>query len=197
MKKNKFILASHNKNKLLEIQNILKDFDIEIVSLSDIGYFNDILENGNSFKENAYIKAKTIYDLYHIPVISDDSGLCVDALNGRPGIYSARYSGGNDVDNNLKLLDELKDFNDIKNRSAHYTCLVCLYLSENNQEYFEGRLDGYIGFDMQGKGGFGYDPLFTVNGCTLANMSMEEKNKISHRADAFNKLKCYLSLNIY
>ena len=184
----KIILASHNKHKVKEISDILGS-NYEILSLSDLNYQEDIIENGNSFKENAYIKAKTIYDLYHYPVLSDDSGLEVDALGGKPGIYSQRYSGGDSLDNIHKLLNELQG---VSNRKANFTCVLCLYMNPDNVLYFEGKCYGEIANEMSGYNGFGYDPVFLYNGKSFASMGEIEKDKVSHRYNALIKLKEYL-----
>ena len=184
----KFIIATHNNNKLKEIKDILNG-SFELVTLSDLGYNEDIIENGNTFEENALIKAKTIYEKYHMPVIADDSGLCVDALSGRPGINSARYSGGNSDDNINKLLKELEG---IKNRKAYFICVVCMYCASDNIKYFVGKCYGEIAYQKQGESGFGYDPIFIYKGTSFASLNEEEKNKVSHRGIAFKKLAEYL-----
>ena len=187
----KAILASNNKNKIKEIKVLFENTDIEIVSLKEVGFNEEIEENGNTFSENALIKAKTIYDIYQIPVISDDSGLEVDALNGEPGVYSARWSGQGDEANNDKLLEVMKG---VSNRKANYTCVICYYNGESEIKFFEGKCYGKIGFERYGKGGFGYDPLFILEGKkdTFATISLEEKNKMSHRSIAIRKLADYL-----
>lgn len=187
----KIILASNNSNKVREIKKMFEGTDIQIVGLKDVAFYDEIEENGKTFTENAYIKAKTIYDIYKIPVISDDSGLVVDALNGEPGVYSARWSGKGDEANNDKLLRKMKNKT---NRKANYTCVICYYGSPNEVEFFEGVCYGEIGFERYGTGGFGYDPLFILNGGpdTFATISLEEKNKMSHRSIAVNKLAEYL-----
>lgn len=186
----KLIMASSNKNKILEIKNMLSN--IEILSLNDIGYSNEIEENGSSFEENAFIKAKTIYDIYHIPVISDDSGLCVNALNGEPGIYSHRYAGDecDDAKNNQLLIKRLKNIID---RSAYYKCAICYY--DGEPHYFTGIINGTIVDIPCGSNGFGYDPYFYIEHLnkTMAQLTMEEKNKISHRHIATKKLGEYLN----
>ena len=187
----KAILASNNKNKIKEIKVLFENTDIEIVSLKEVGFNEEIEENGNTFSENALIKAKTIYDIYQIPVISDDSGLEVEALNGEPGVYSARWSGQGDEANNDKLLEVMKG---VSNRKANYTCVICYYNGESEIKFFEGKCYGKIGFERYGKGGFGYDPLFILEGKkdTFATISLEEKNKMSHRSIAIRKLADYL-----
>lgn len=187
----KIILASNNKNKIREIKELFKDSDIQIYSLKDVAFYDEIEENGKTFTENALIKAKTIYDIYNIPVISDDSGLEVEALGGKPGVYSARWSGQGDEANNDKLLFEM---NGVVNRKANYTCVICYYNGNNDFAFFEGKCFGEIGYERKGDGGFGYDPLFILEGTneTFATISMEEKNKMSHRSIAINKLAKFL-----
>lgn len=187
----KIILASNNKNKIKEFKELFKNSDIEIYSLKDVAFYDEIEENGKTFTENALIKAKTIYDIYHIPVISDDSGLEVDALGGKPGVFSARWSGQGDEANNDKLLYEMKD---VKNRKANYACVVCYYNGLNDFAFFEGKCFGEIGYERKGDGGFGYDPLFILEGSseTFSTISLEEKNKISHRSIAVSKLAKFL-----
>lgn len=187
----KVILASNNKNKIKEIKVLFENTDIEIVSLKEVGFNDEIEENGKTFSENALIKAKTIYDIYKIPVISDDSGLEVDALNGEPGVYSARWSGQGDEANNDKLLKLMEG---VENRKANYACVICYYNGESEAKFFEGKCYGEIGFERYGTGGFGYDPLFILEGKkdTFATISLEEKNKMSHRSIAIKKLAAYL-----
>lgn len=187
----KVILASNNKNKIKEIKKLFENSDIEIVGLKDVAFYDEIEENGKTFTENALIKAKTIYDIYKIPVISDDSGIEVDALNGKPGVYSARWSGNGDEANNDKLLQELDG---VSNRKANYACVVCYYNGKNDFKFFEGKCYGTIGFERKGEGGFGYDPLFILENSdkTMAEITMEEKNKISHRSIAVKQLADYL-----
>lgn len=185
----KIILASHNEHKLVEIKDLFKDTDIEFISLKDLNFNKEIEENGSTFEENAYIKAKTIYDMYHLPVLSDDSGLEIDALNNFPGIYSARYANGDFIGAMNKILTRLEG---VTNRKADFNCTIC-YLDENgNKHVFEGVCYGEIGFEMSGKLGFGYDPIFYVNGISFASMSLNEKNKISHRSIAFKKFYEYM-----
>ena len=182
----KIILASNNKNKIIEIKKMLPE--IEVLSLNEVGYDKDIEENGTTFFENALIKAKTIYDIYHIPVIADDSGLEVEALGGRPGVYSHRYASDlcDDNLNNQKLVKELQG---ITNRKANYTCCLCYY--DGTEKFFEGKCYGVIVDIAKGENGFGYDPYFYIPelGKTMAELSLTEKNGISHRAVALLKLK--------
>lgn len=183
----KLVLASNNKGKLNEIRQLLSD-RYEVLSLSDVGIAVDVEETGLTFEENAVIKAKAIYNLAHLPVISDDSGLVVDALGGEPGVYSARYAGEKHSDsaNNAKLLQNLAN---IKDRTAAFVCCAVYY---DGQKVISahGRVEGSILLEPQGAGGFGYDPLFFCSeiGKSFGEASFEEKNKVSHRARAFSAL---------
>lgn len=186
----KIILATHNENKVIEIRRMIhleNQSSIEIVSLEDLKEYDEVEETGKSFDENALIKAKYYYEKYHLPSLADDSGLVVPALHGAPGIYSARYSGGNDEDNNQFLLKNMKDITD---RSAFYSCTICYY--DGLPHYFNGKVYGTIGYTEVGEHGFGYDPLFYVGKRTLAQFSMDEKNKISHRGIALQKFMKFL-----
>ena len=184
------IIATNNKGKLKEVRNIFSDTKFKIISLADIGYYEDIEETGKTFEENAFIKADTIFNKYSLPVIADDSGLIVDQLGGEPGVYSARYAGDNASysDNNKKILEELAD-----NSQPHSAKFLCcsVFVNDNNRLSVVGELHGEIIKELKGIEGFGYAPIFRPNkfGITLAEMKLELKNKISHRAQAFNKLK--------
>ena len=185
-----FVIATNNKKKLTEIQRILAPLGIVPVTAGEKGIdLGDVEENGSTFAENAYIKAKAAFDKCGLPVIADDSGLCVDALGGRPGIYSARY-GGHDSPYTVKiamLLDELHGV-PVEQRSAHFSCAVCCILKSGEVIAVEGRCDGEIAAAPSGDGGFGYDPVFTVGGRSFASLSSEEKDRLSHRGDALRKL---------
>lgn len=187
----KILFATSNKHKIYEAKKILGE-DIDVVSLEDLNDHDDVEEDGSTFEENSFIKAKYYYDKYHLPVISDDSGLCCDALDGRPGIFSARYSGGSSVDNINKLLSELKDKT---SRSAFFYCSVCYIDSEGEKHFFSGKTLGMITEEFSGENGFGYDPVFysLELGKTFGKSCDEEKNSVSHRGKALNKLKLYLS----
>ena len=191
----KLIIATSNEHKIKEIKNIFKDSIKEIFPMpSDIG---EIIENGNTFIENSLIKARAVYNHTKLPSLADDSGLCVNALDGRPGIYSARYGGENlgYKEKMQMLLDELKDK---KDRTAYFiTSAVCV-LDDNYYIAVEGRVNGKIIENKRGFDGFGYDPIFQPDGynVTYAEMSLEEKNSMSHRSLAMNKMKNIL-LSIY
>ncbi len=185
----KLIIASNNKHKIKEIKEILGAKFSEIVSLREAGIDHETLEDGISFAENAYKKAREIAEISGCASLADDSGICVDALGGEPGIYSARYSGthGDDEENNRLVLERLKG---AENRGAHYTCAVSLVYPDGTHLLAEGYLYGEITDNPRGNGGFGYDPLFVPTGDkrTVAEMTDEEKNKISHRARALELL---------
>tara|TARA_B100001250_G_C19769738_1_gene776519 strand:- start:1160 stop:1732 length:573 start_codon:yes stop_codon:yes gene_type:complete len=188
---NKYIFASSNKNKILELSHRLPTIDI--VSLEDIGYTQEIIETGLTIEENAIIKARTIYNIYREPCISDDTALEVDALQGRPGVFSARYGGVNsNAKNNIKKL--IQDMHDVNNRRASFRTIICL-IQNNQEKLFEGVVNGVITTKVYGDKGFGYDPVFIPDGYqkTFAQISLTEKNQISHRAQAINKLVKYLS----
>ena len=185
---NKLVIATANKHKLIEIQNIFKDSAKEILPMpADIG---EIIENGNSFIENSLIKARAVYNYTKLPSLADDSGICINALNGEPGIYSARYGGENlgYKEKMQMILDKLKNKND---RTAYFiTSAVCV-LDDNYYIALEGIVDGIIVESPKGFDGFGYDPIFKPNGydVTYAEMTLEQKNSMSHRAIAMNKMK--------
>ena len=184
----KIVFASANKNKIREVQVLMSELlgdDVEVLSLADIGYFDDIEETGETFEENALIKARVAAGFGYIG-IADDSGLAVDALNGAPGVYSARYCGyhGSDEENNAKLLRELEGFSD---RSAAYVCAIaCAFPDGREPIVTKGDVRGEILTSPRGNGGFGYDPLFWYDpyGSTFAEITPEQKNAISHRAKA-------------
>ncbi len=186
-----FIIATNNQHKVVEIERILAPLGMTAVTAGERGIdLGNVVEDGDTFRANAYIKAKHAFNLCHSPVIADDSGLCVDALGGRPGVYSARY-GGEDasyLDKISLLLDELKDVPDAQ-RTAHFTCAVCCILDENTIIEVEGRCEGEIAHAPSGEGGFGYDPVFTVDGRSFACLTAEEKDRYSHRGNALKKLR--------
>lgn len=186
----KVIFASQNRGKVKEVKDLFKDTSVEIISLYDLGNNIDIPETGGTFSENVLIKAKAVFDIYGEPVIADDSGLIIDQLGGRPGVISARYAGENCTfeDNNLKVISELKDLPE-----PHIAKFVSYALFYDGKEKTEtiGELPGKIIMEQRGTGGFGYDPIFIPDGfeLTIAELDFEEKNRISHRAASFNKLK--------
>ena len=185
-----FILATKNPDKLKEMQRILMPLGITVKCEKDFDFpFDDVEENGDTFEENALLKARSVSLQSGLPSIADDSGLCVDALNGAPGIYSARYAGdGNSDSNNNKLLENLKDVPDEK-RTARFVCAVCCYISEDNYFFVRGECEGLIAHERLGDGGFGYDPLFLTEWGCFGLMTAEQKDKVSHRARAIEKFK--------
>ena len=194
MNRRTIVIATKNKGKLREFRSILADAYDDILSLADFDDIPDIEETGLSFRENALIKAKATSDFLGMDAIGDDSGLVVDALDGAPGIYSARYAGdgASDDENNKKLLSELKGE---KNREARFVCCIALVLTDGTREFFEGECCGQIIQEKRGESGFGYDPVFYVPqyGKTMAQLGPDIKNSISHRAIASEKLLSYFS----
>ena len=182
---NIIVLATGNKNKVKEFQELLKDFPVQIKCLKDYGPLPPVVEDGETFDANAYKKAHHYARVLGLPCLADDSGLAVDALDGRPGVYSARYSGENatDWDNCEKLLDEMKGKD---NRAAHFECVLSLATPGGPALTWEGRCDGEITSKRMGESGFGYDPVFLYKDFskTFAEVSMEEKSKVSHRGRA-------------
>lgn len=192
MAKRRWLFATNNRHKLEEAREILAPF-AEICSLEEVGIDVEVEENGQTFLENARIKAEAYSKLSGLPCFADDSGLCVDALNGAPGIFSARYAGepchhGN---NNAKLLAEL---NGSENRSAHFHCSIATVGLAPENPHFEGKVFGQIARELSGEKGFGYDPLFIPESYTqtFAHLGPEIKNRWSHRALALNQMAEYL-----
>lgn len=185
----KLILASNNAHKLREIKEILGDRFDEILTLREAGIEHETVEDGETFLENARKKAREIAEISGCCALADDSGICVDALGGAPGIYSARFAGehGDDEANNALLLEKLQGAED---RSAHFTCVVVMAWPDGRELSAEGRLYGEIAFEPAGDGGFGYDPIFYLpdRGCTDAQLPPGEKNRISHRGKALRAL---------
>mgnify|MGYP001565634980 CR=1 FL=1 len=186
----KIIFATQNTGKAKEVKAIFANSSIEIFSLYDLGNNIDIEEYGTTFRENAFIKARAVYDIYKVPVVADDSGLEVEHLNGRPGVYSARYAGEicSFEDNNLKVIDELKDFPEP--HTAKFISYAVYYDGKNEIEAI-GELPGHIIKEQRGRNGFGYDPIFIPDGFekTISELDFDLKNRISHRAKSFDVLK--------
>ena len=186
------IFATSNQNKVLEIQKILpKKFNIK--SLKDLNYFEDVPENENTIEGNAIFKAKYIYEKFNINVFADDTGLEVEALNGEPGVHSARYAGTTrSSEKNIKKL--LKNLKNIKNRNARFKTVIALIIN-NKLHIFSGIVEGYILDSPKGNNGFGYDPIFCPNGFdkSFAELTLKEKNLISHRSFAMKKLIDFIS----
>jgi len=187
----KIIFATNNLNKLKEIQHALGD-SFTLMSLNDIGFSGEIPETGETLEENAIQKAKYIADRYNFPVFSDDTGLEIDFLDGRPGVHSAHYSGSRDASNNMaKVLMELGNSN---NRSARFRTVIA-FIHGTETKLFEGKVEGLIAKEPSGKEGFGYDPIFLPEGKSksFAQMTLEEKSSQNHRVRALKKFTDFLS----
>lgn len=185
------VFATNNQHKLDEVQAMIGN-NFKLKSLKDIGCEADIPETGVTFEENASQKSRFIFENYGVDCFSDDSGLEVDALNGEPGVYSARYSGSRDTETNMQLV--LDKLGNNQTRTARFRCVISLILN-GNEHLFEGSVEGTIANKRSGTSGFGYDPIFIPNGYeqTFSEMSGDEKNKISHRGKAMAKLVQFLS----
>lgn len=183
--KKEILIATHNQHKKEEIQQILGD-QLMVTSLTDYDIHEEIVEDGDTFHANALIKAQYCFEKTGKPSLGDDSGLVVDALDGRPGIYSARYAGDHDFAKNMaKVLEELEG---VENRKAYFVTVMCL-VDETGTNYFEGRVYGNLTKEVRGEKGFGYDPIFIPEQyeITFAEMKAENKNKISHRKKAIEQ----------
>lgn len=193
----KIVFATKNLHKLKEVKNIIADKNFEILSLADFKGAPSVVEDGKTFEENAIKKALAAFELTGLPSFADDSGLEIDALNGRPGIYSCRYGGtDNFTQKNIdRVLSELSGI-EFEKRTARFKCVVAFKTTKDIEiKIFEGVCEGNIGFEMKGDNGFGYDPIFVLNGknITMAELSLGEKNRISHRARAIRKLEKFFS----
>ena len=191
---NTIVLATQNRDKREELQEALSEFTVKILSLNDFPFIGEIEEVGKTLLENSMIKAKTVHNLTQLPVIADDTGLEVEALNGAPGIYSARYAG-EDVtyeDNVNKLLAEMENI-PLENRKAQFRTVIS-FVDKDRELWTEGTIKGIIGESAKGKNGFGYDPVFFVPELekTFSELSIGEKNKISHRGLAMKKFRILL-----
>lgn len=190
----KLILATQNKNKVIELKRLITEYpQYEVLSLSDLNIMDDIEETGTTFASNAQLKAQHIYNLTGNACLADDSGIEIEALNNEPGIYSARYLGEQTSYEikNRSILDRLINQT---NRNARFVSVVCLILSDNEIVTFEGIMPGSIGFEPKGVNGFGYDPIFIPNGYEIsyAQMAIDTKNQLSHRGQALRKAVEYL-----
>ncbi|NCC00042.1 MAG: XTP/dITP diphosphatase [Clostridia bacterium] len=188
----RIIFATSNEGKMKEIREILKDLDVEVLSMKEAGISADIVEDGKTFEENALIKARTIRDLSGCTTLADDSGLEVDALNKEPGIYSARYMG-EDTSYDIKNANIIERLSGLEGdaRSARFVCAIAAAFSDGTEETRRGTIEGQIGYEAAGENGFGYDPIFYVPeyGCTTAQLSSEQKNEVSHRGKALRAMK--------
>ena len=189
----KFVLATHNPGKLREMSDILSHLGVEVVSPADLGLTVEVEETGTTFAENAMLKAKAICAASGLPAIADDSGLCVDALNGGPGVYSARY-GGEGLDDRGRYMLLLNSMRGQTTRAAHFSCAIACAFPNGDTLTAEGRCDGAIAFAPLGEGGFGYDPVFLVpeKGKTFGQLTAEEKSQISHRGKALREFATQL-----
>ncbi len=191
----KLVLATNNIHKIREITKIMAGLNVELLTAADFSDFPDPDETGTTLEENAIIKAIEIFRATGIPALADDSGLEVDYLGGKPGVLSSRFAGPgcSFADNNRKLLESLDGVAE-KNRTARFRCVAALALNEDDIRFFEGSVEGRITPDLQGREGFGYDPVFFFPeaGKTFAEISEEEKNRYSHRGQAFRKAAAYL-----
>ncbi len=193
----RFVLATHNPGKLAEMKAILSGLGVEVISPAEAGIEVDVEETGATFAENAMLKAKAVCAAAGLPAIADDSGLCVNALNGGPGVYSARY-GGEELDDRGRCMLLLNSMRGQSTRVAHFACAVACVFPNGDTLEAEGRCDGAIAFAPLGEGGFGYDPVFLIpgKGKTFGQLSPEEKSAISHRGKALaafsEKLGTYL-----
>lgn len=193
----KIIFATGNKEKMKEIRQIMEDSPVEVLSMKEAGYGCDAEENGTTFIENAIIKASAIAEAVKVNgedaiILADDSGLEIDALNKEPGVYSARYMG-EDTSYRIKnanLIERLEGV-PVEKRTARFVCAIAAVLTDGSVYTVRETIEGYIGYEERGENGFGYDPIFMVPefNCTTAELSMEQKNKISHRGKALAKMK--------
>ena len=179
------LAATHNKGKIKEFTRILEPYGISIIPCDDSALLESIVEDGNTFLENAIIKAKAVYEKYKIPVLADDSGLCIECLDNRPGIYSARYLEKHSLEEVIREVDETKD----KERKATFFCTLVLIDKNGKCHNFTGTCEGYIGSKPKGTNGFGYDPIVYINNKSISEMTDSEKDKISHRAKALKLLE--------
>lgn len=193
MQKQTLVLASNNAGKIKEMKEILQPFGITVHSQREAGVSIEVAETGKTFAENALLKATAIYQHLHCPVIADDSGLIVDALNGEPGVHSHRFAGEDATDEQRcqKILEEMQAVPTEK-RTARFACVICYLNEEGKAQFFTGYCEGKIGTVPKGKNGFGYDPIFVVGSKTMAEMTEEEKNAVSHRGRALAAFQAYL-----
>ena len=185
----KLVIATKNEGKMREFQKLFAPLGVTVCRISDLCSDYEVEETGKSFLENAYLKAHAAMEKTGEIALADDSGLCVDALGGAPGIYSARYAGDHVADeiHVQKLLNALQNMKDTSQRRAHFTCAIVCCFPDGRMLQVEEHCEGQIGFSPAGEGGFGYDPVFLYEGKTFSQMPMEEKNQISHRGKAVRR----------
>lgn len=193
MKKvNRILFATGNQGKMKEVREILADLGVEVISMREAGVSAEIVEDGETFEENAVIKARTIMELTGEVTLADDSGLEIDALGGEPGVYSARYMG-EDTSYHIKNNDLIRRLSQVprQQRTARFVCSIAAAFPDGEIITTDGVIEGLIGYEEAGENGFGYDPIFVVPqlGCTTAQLSDEQKNEISHRGKALRKMK--------
>lgn len=194
MKMKKIVFATNNQHKLSEVRDIFEE-KFKVVSLAEINCNEDIPETAETLEENAALKAQHVYENYQLDCFADDTGLEIEALGGKPGVFSARYAG--EPSNSEKNVEKiLKEMHEIENRNAQFRTVICL-IEDGKKSFFEGIIKGTISKSPSGNNGFGYDPIFIPYGYDkcFAELSSEEKNKISHRALAVNKLTEYLKIS--
>lgn len=188
----KLVFATGNKDKMREIREIMADCDVEILSMKEAGIVVDIVEDGQTFEENAMIKARAVAEYTDAIVLADDSGLEIDALNKEPGVYSARYMG-EDTSYSIKNQNLIERLEGVpkENRTARFVCAIAAVLPEGQELVTRQTMEGYIGWEPEGENGFGYDPIFYLDEfrCSSAALSREQKNEISHRGKALRSMK--------
>lgn len=189
------ILATNNNGKISEMKKKLLKYGINVVSQKEADLNIEVEETGETFEENAILKAELIYKMTGKAVIADDSGLEIDALNGQPGVFSHRFAGANATDEDrIKKILYLMDGITEKDRTARFRCVICYISEDGERNMFDGTVEGKIGFEARGDNGFGYDPIFVLdNGKTFAEISADEKNNLSHRGRAISKLMQFLN----
>ena len=186
----RLVIASDNAGKIREFRALLEPYGFDVISMREAGFSGEIVEDGDTFAENAHIKARAVFEVTGLPTIADDSGLVIDFLNGAPGVYSARYAGegASDEERCAKVLDEMLGV-ERELRDARFVCTIYFIYAEDEEYSVRGEVCGYIGDEPVGENGFGYDPIFMLNDDeSMATIGDEEKNEISHRAMAFKKL---------
>ncbi len=192
--RSKLVIASNNAGKIREFRELLSPFGFDVVSMKEAGFSKEIVEDGETFEENAHIKARAVFEATGLPTIADDSGLEIDFLNGAPGVYSARYAGENATDKERceKVLEEMHGVAK-ELRDARFVCSIYFIFDDEDEYSVRGEVCGYIGDEPVGENGFGYDPIFMLDDDeSMATISSDEKNKISHRAKAFEQLSVIL-----